>query len=32
MVFTVSNYYGRASKDIWEWIVAKLGGSDGTAT
>jgi len=25
IVVRVENYYGRASSDVWEWIVAKMG-------
>ncbi len=29
MIFKMSNYYGRASTDIWDWIKAKAETSDG---
>ena len=28
IVLSGSNYFGRASRNIWEWITAKLGGTD----
>jgi hypothetical protein len=31
IVLSVSNYYGRASRNIWEWITSKIGGTDGVA-
>jgi hypothetical protein len=31
IVLSVSNYYGRASQNIWEWITSKIGGVDGVA-
>jgi hypothetical protein len=29
MVFGMSNYFGRASSDIWDWIKAKAEATDG---
>jgi len=29
VVFEVASYYGRASKDIWDWVKAKWEATDG---
>jgi hypothetical protein len=29
MIFSMQNYYGRASSDIWEWIKTKVEASNG---
>ena len=31
LVLSVSNYYGRASGNVWEWITSKMGGTHGAA-
>lgn len=31
IVLSVANYFGRAPGAIWEWMAAKMGGSDAVA-